>query len=634
MELNEIVELVNDVVKIHVDFYGNDIHKPLKQKDGNKYPEYYPGYNALCNDFDAIRNHAVKNVFPEKLFAVRSPNMTEREFEYVRANYKQISLPVYMDYLTSIKRAWNDNNWSVEYNEETNNIAGDNGFRYYIEKELPQYGSLENWGKNILPNIKSQDPNGVIVIRPESMPTKMVEQTTDNGQIILVPEIDDTIFIEPTPFYYTVKQKVRFKSDDWFLILTKRNSVVEYGGKKVREGLVFEFYDKNTIWFIEQTGKKIDNEFNAYLFYKHDLDKCPVTPLFGIPIVEESTITYQSPFLYAVDNLDLAVLNASNLQLAINNCVYPVRVMFGNECSFIDGKNNRCVDGMIVDMTSGHQYTCPSCNGTGLKERLSPNGTLLIRPPKFSGDASEATVMDPLKYVSPEVYTLDFLENNINRHETRARSILHLNDSSTSVTPDMVDPTATGRQLDEKSLFAFIKPISNEMFNVYEFTMNTIGAMRYPGKFKPAIVSEPQSFELLSESDYLKTIADAINLGLPPFVVYSIIYRYLNSVFFTEEKTSKAFNLVFNADRFLTSRDVEVQTKVANGTAFKWEEILHSSAIQLIRELEREHENFYDKPMDEQIQLLKDKAVAIANAIQVETDANNPALNIGKQFTI
>ena len=63
-------------------------------------------------------------------------------------------------------------------------------------------------------------------------------------------------------------------------------------------------------------------------------------------------------------------------------------------------------DGKIF--ADGHEKTCPSCNGTGLKSRLSPLGTMLISPStKFDAGEVGAT-QDPLRFVSPDVTTLEF----------------------------------------------------------------------------------------------------------------------------------------------------------------------------------------------------------------------------------
>lgn len=618
LDESRILDLVYSVTKAMRD------HEALtkrKDKKAPRYPEFYKGYNRMVKDYESIRVHSVKGVFPEDLIGKRSPNMTPEEHEYVKDNYKQLTLPIFIDYINSIKRAFNDNNWSILYAPE--NVIDDKpedhtkaNFRQYVEKFVPVFGSVENWMKNVLPTIKTTDANGIVVVRPYEIPYKLVEDE-ETGEFTVA--IDDSVPVEPTMYYYNCRQVVQFKEDEWYLILTNRKSYVVEGSKEEKTGLVFELYDNENIWEIRQVGKKTDWKFEATLYYNHALGYVPVTRLLGVPVVEEDNVVFQSPFLYAVDNLDLVMLNSSNLQLAINNCVYPVRVMIGNECDFVDDMNNACIDGVIHDLTTNRKRTCPKCNGSGLKSRLSPNGTLLIRP-KGMGTEGDANITDPLKFVSPEVHTLDFLEANIAKHEARAKSILHLTDTNTMGDPSIIDPSATGRMIDEQNLFSFIRPISNEMFYIFEFVLKTIGKMRNESVEAPE-VQYPQRFDLLTEDDYLQSISGAIERGLPPFVIYTAIYRYLNSVFYTEGKGSSVFNLIMEADRLLTMTDEDIQLRLSNGTVSKWEDVLHSSAVQLIKELERTDERFWEKELNEQVAALQELAKAKAEEIKAEQPA-------------
>ena len=62
-----------------------------KEQDTNRkknvtLPEYYPTYLQAVENMEAIRIHAEKGVFPERLFKAKSPNQTDKEFDYLKAN--------------------------------------------------------------------------------------------------------------------------------------------------------------------------------------------------------------------------------------------------------------------------------------------------------------------------------------------------------------------------------------------------------------------------------------------------------------------------------------------------------------------------------------------------------------------
>lgn len=608
IEVEEILKKVREVAKIKKDHESDYRHKHHESRI-HKYPNYYFGYREACLDYDTIQPHAVKGVFPHELFNHRAPNETEAEHDHAKKNFRQVTMPVFIDHVNSIKRAFNDGNWSISYGKEPYDLE-ELTFQKYVESDIRPFGSIENWIKQILPPIKSQDPCGVVAVRPAHL------SRTESGMI------DDSVLPAPVPFYFTIKQVVGYKEDEWFLIESMDHSKLD--GRT--PGLVYEFYDDTNIWVIRQVGKVADLTFEAELFFTHESGFVPVHRLMGVPVVHGDRLYFQSPFLYATDNLDLVLLNASRLQLSTDKCVYPVRVMLGNECQFVDRDGERCVDGVIQKTVDEKLISaaCPSCHGSGLKSRISPLGDFLIRPKSGSLADDNITPDQALKYSSPDVTTLEFLMKLIADNEHRARKILHLQTSNSEVKG--TDSTATGMAIDQKALYSYIKPISDEMFYLYEFILRCIGVQRYGKDFKAPSITYPVSFEFFTERDYLEQIKEATQAGLPPFVIHSIIYRFLKSLYYTEKETSRAYELVIRADRLLTLNDDVIALMIGRNTAAKWEEILHVSAISMIQKLESEDPKFWDKTAEERVTVLQAAAKALEAEIKPTIQAAPPLL--------
>lgn len=558
---------------------------------------YYSLYPVAVENMDSIRVHAEKGVFPDKIFANRSPNQTEEEAKYIKATYKQVTLPVFMDYISTVSRAFSDANWSISYGvEEDKYITAGKTFQHYIEKEIKIYGSIENYVKSIIPTIKAIDAMGVIAVKP----SKIDYIETSEGAVI-----DPDKMIEPAPFYYTSAQVVDYIEGEYYLIETNEKSLVDYGGRKELKGKIYEAYDKDNIYRIIQVGKYTDNKFELQVYFNHNLNKVPVTRLKGIPKIEDSQVLWQSPFLFAVDNLDLVAMNASNLQISISKCVYPYAILLGDECEFED-EEARCVGGYIFD--DGKKRTCPSCNGSGIKSRLSVMGQMIVKAPTRTNQTDELnTSYKPIEFVAPPVDTLEFLEKNIERNENRARKILHLQ-NSTEVVQFNAENTATGSSNNLKALYAFVKTVSDQTFEIYEFILNTIGEQRYGKEYKGVTLVYPNSFDFLTDEDYMAQISEATKAGLPPFVIHAVVYKYLKALYFNEKKTADVFNLIINTDRLLTLSNDDIALKLAKGTVAKWEEILHTSAITFVGELETEIKDFFSLDFLTQKQKLVEKA--------------------------
>lgn len=578
--------------------------------------EFYPNYRKIVTDYRNIRVHAVKHVYPSKLFADRSPNQSKEEWEYVRANFRKVTMPVFVDFINLIQRAFFDQNYQIDYSNQkkkSDESIDENSLEWYLKNEICEYGSIDGWLK-ALPSVKIIDAMGVVAVRPELPKMKIVDEEE---------VVDETELPRPQPYYYSCESVLKYEDEHFYLIRTDRYSKVKEGSRWEDTGIIFELYDQENIWFITQVGKKSDYKFEITLFFNHGFGYPPVKRLDGVTVIEEGKPYKQSPFLYSVDNLDLVLLNATNLQLACNNSVYPIKVMIGNACTFTSPDGTRCIDGVINNPAKGERVTCPSCQGSGLQQRTSPIGVYLVRPKGLGKE--EESPQDAIRFVSPEVTALEFLEKRINTDEKRARSILHLKSTQENGTGENV--IESGSQA--KSTTAFIKPISDQIFDMLEFIVDSIRKMRYgvESDIPNPEIMRPNSFDLLTHQDYLNEISEAIKNKLPGVVINAAIDRYISSLYRNEKEKLRVYKLLLASDKLLMNTEDEIAAKIATRTADVWEETLHSSGLIFIQELENEDTGFWTKTVDEQKAALIEKAKA--KALELPKPTPVPSFGFG-----
>lgn len=570
-------------------------------------PEYYPNYRKAVDNYEEILVHADKDVFPARLFARRAPNQTDEAAKWIYDNYQNITQPIYLDFLNTILRCTHDANWSIEYGKDSDDfINAQRTFQEYVEKKIDNYGSVENFFKSIVFDVKLKDAMGVIAVKPARIP--IIE--TDEG-----PVYSSTELIEPAPFYYTCKQVLSSPVEDYVLVELYEKSWVEYGGgPKKKMGRVYEFYDDQNIWIATQVGKYIDNTYRIDLYYNHGWNRIPVERLKGVPHISEGEIFYQSQFLFAVSPLNLVAQNATYMQASICKVVYPATVMLGDVCEF-EENGNKCNGGVIGfyegfgDTATYKSYTCPKCHGIGLTSRMGPLETFLLKP-YIRGENEQAETQSsqkPLEYISPETTTLEFLEKTCQLRKEDARKILHLHTSNSEV-KGSDDMTATGMFIDMKALYAFVMPIANQAFELLEFIYNAIGYMRYGNKFTPPQLIYPQSFDIGTAQDNLETISYMVKNNMPPVIIQAEIYRYLKSVFYTEKLSSQIYRLLIQTDRLLIMPQDDIFIEQSKGLVQDWQVILHDSAINFINDLVLENENFFDQDLTVQKEQLIAKA--------------------------
>jgi hypothetical protein len=191
----------------------------------------------------------------------------------------------------------------------------------------------------------------------------------------------------------------------------------------------------------------------------------------------------------------------------------------------------------------------------------------------------------------------------------KSRRILHLPSSDESGTIGEAS-TATGSLNKLRSLYAFIKPVSDQLFNLYEFMLVTIGKMRYGQEFGGVNLVYPTSFDISTPSDYLAVISEGVKAGVPPSITFSNVYNYIRAIHYTDEETSAVYDLIINADELLLMSSADIVARIANGTVERYQDVIHHSAPQLIMELIRNFiptetaQKFIDLPMSEQVAAL------------------------------
>lgn len=613
LEANEIEDIINQTLKIEKKVSGFE-ELPFLKRVAKK-EEFYAGYFMNVQAVDEIKVHAVRNTYPANIIDNRAPNMTDIERDYVKANYKQITMPVYVDFLNTIKRAFSDNNWSLSF---TSDDGSEGGLWDYLDNGLKHTKlqmSLESFIKDVIPSIKTIDSMGCIAMKPEKIFTKEL----DGGETVIGDEA-----LEPIPQYYSVEQLRNFVEGEYYLFLTNELSVVKIGNRNEQSGFIYELYDKMAIYRIIQTGAKKDNTYVVEEYFRHDEDRVPVKRLEGIPDYVDGSISWISPFSYAVPLLDDALIDANMLRGVKATTMFPYRVMVGNTCEYmmdIGGEIKQCGGaGYFHDYTNGdkNMITCKGCNGSGLRDRVSPSGTMLLKPEAI-GEKSELISSQPaMQYVAPSVDVPKFTREEILRHINEARKILHIRESNTEV-KGSEDMTATGMVIDEKALYSFIKPLSDQIFEMYGFIIEWTSIMRY-NKEAEYILTAPITFDFKTEYDYLAEISMAIKNGLPPFVVHTIIIKYLKTLFYNQLESAHAFNVIVRADRLLTMDDEEVDMKLSQGIIADWEVVLHDSAVSFVMDLVAVDKGFFEKDIQVQI----DALVEMAKKVALESKASKP----------
>lgn len=640
-DAQEVINLLTPIINLYKK-YDPKTNNPRYKYKIDDLPDFYPNYKTAIKYAHRIRIHSETGCFPETLFINRYPNQTDKEFEYMKSNYKQNTLPVFVDFVSTMTRPFSDGNWDIQYDDENEQEKDD--FRHYVENEIEVVRSLKEYVKGLLPSLKTVDANGVIAIRPEKV-FKIVDEETEEEVI------DNSTLVSPQPYYYPIEQVLSDTKydDDYFILESAEKSEVEYAGQKLKKGHVFEIHDENNIWIAKQVGKFTDYKFDVEIYFTHNAGRLMASRMKGIPQFVNGSYLWQSQFMYGCDLLDLALTNANYLQCTLANSMFPYRVMIGNKCEYKEqgdgGAFWACDGGKIFSSKTSTTIDCPSCHGSGLRDRVSPMGVMLLNPSDMNSDGDVKFSGKAMEYVSPETTASEFVLKKIESDLAKARDVVKIKPSRQAQGPDVTPgaKTATEELGDQKAQYAAVKMFNDQVFDLYDFLLFGIGYQRYGNNFKMPILIRPTSFDFNTETDYLEKITSAQEAKLSPSIIGNLIYKYLQTIYFNNQKAAAVFNLVYSTDMLFVLSQDDVIMKFNRGLCQPWQIILHDSADQLIDELVEEHKDakfcdvndctkgFFALDFKEQKELLIKKAKEKAAEIQQVQPAAQSLLDRARQ---
>lgn len=561
--------------------------------------EFWPGYIEAVMQYEAASIHA-RGKFPDYLFQALSPLQEKEELEYLKSTYQATTKDVFIEFSNTAKKAIQNGN--IEFDTKEGDKDG-NALKKYIFEDIQNFNSIVIWMYAMLDQ-KLIDANGIFAVWPEY-------DVDNEGRII-----GET---NPQPLIYNV-DKIIWKQNGEYIVITSKRS--DNGG------LILRYFGREFISQYNQAGKLSDFVFEETRHFEHEIGFAPAQELKGIAVLRENVIQYDSIFNTAVPHLNLAVIDSVTL-LAIKKKVgYPTRVVMREKCRYQEGPS--LCEGGNITVSDGQKMTsknCPQCRGTGFIGVFGPMSELAITA---SADITEQntgiTAANAMSYVSPSTDIPKFLREEVEHHTNRSLEVLHLKSQPRGAG----DISATEKNRDKENTESFIKPISDQLWDIAAFVIECIGVMKFlPSGYesmRPKVIPA-QSFDLLGADDYIAEMSEAKKSGVPEIVIQNIVYKYMNVIHHDDTISMRVFQLMEKSDRLLTMSNDQVAVAQSRGTVAPWEAVLHQSTTYIIHRaiLERgEGKPFWDLEEEEQIAIIQETAKQIVPV--AETNELPPAL--------
>lgn len=593
----------NDIVLI-----VKGISKRLKDKGGKIHDiKWHSCYEEQCQIAEDISVHAQKNKFPEKMMKTKAPNETEVELKYRKDNFESITMPYWYRAVSSVSgRIWNEQNHTITINDDE--------VKEYLFKEFPVYKSIIDYFKAIVTPYKINDPNAVLALKINDFPTKEDEEGNE--------VIDDSEQLSPSLQVYACSKIIDFDLGKYCIVMSDAKTEIEFGNRKVKEGFVFYLYDKENIWKIYQTGKKVDWTFAIENYFNHGLGYLPCWKLKGILKTDikddDNDLIYYSYFTPAIPLLNKALKQDSTLDASVSKTAFPVRTYYEDECS-----EPTCQGGKVLEYEDGKENwrTCGKCNGTGKGGvTFSPLKDHVLRPPRKTVTDEEVQLPFPaFAYVSPDTTILEFLDNKIKSEIVEAFTFINIDVSNKG--DNTGSQTAIEVKIDREELFAFLKQFSHEIFDLFKKSVEAILKIRYQNTDSFS-VNPPKTFEIYGAEELTFELGEAKKAGVPEIGIREITREYMGQRFSQQGDLPKIVELVFKVDGYATKDTTEISILKSSNLIQLWQAILHEEIYQFIDELMEENKDFLAWDLMRQKSELEKLAKARASELTPNTAAN------------
>lgn len=558
-----------------------------KKRDDEEYEPYFSKSHEFGHETrEHLSYHADFDVFPDDLIEHAAPNEDAKEFRYRKENYKQVTKPIWDKALSTTYRIFNPQNYSVDWKDEE---AQD-----YFTYLYPRIGSFFELFKDVIHKMKFADPNAVAAVKPYFIPTTV--QSVDGEDVMVVNQSER---IEPITELFSADCVFEFRHD-WCLLLTKEKSEIKVSGRNKKEGLVFEYYNENTIYKIIQYGDQKDWTFIAEEYYTHNWEQMPCWKLKGIPVYDPIEIIYYSHFMCALPNLDqAAVLNSTSFGV-INKIAFPTRWYYEDNCGTCSGS------GMVEDYANTTKVKCGDCGGTGHKMTFTFGKDYIIPMPDNSVQQDTTTLPSPpFGTVDPPVDSVKFLDEKVKYLLETA--FLNLN---ISVTDAPTGVTATEKTIDEDELITFLMQISSEEFYLMDELIKAHTWMRWQ-KEEIVTINKPTEFRIRSSADLTEELKTGVAAQLPVPYLMKLQQENIDQRFQNDDVMSDVVRVVSLVDPFVTADLMTINSLVSDGSIEKWQKTLHFSIYNFMYLKLDENPNYLDNNIQTITKDMQDMAKAL-----------------------
>ena len=516
----------------------------------------HPYYNKAIEHARDMGVH-VEGETPEHLLNITRPNEQSEIKEYRLATYQPVTQSLSEKVVNTVNKIFNPRLWSFEFEDQGDKDT----LAQYLTEDYPFYRSIMNFVTETFTTKDFSDPNGAIVVMPQSF------------------DINETEFFEPVATVYTSESLVDY-GDNYYTFLF---------------GDVVKVFTTTDITYYRNVKDKWDITFE----YVHDFGFIPVFRLGGIIKGKQEPFYYESWIRGVLPHWNQVVQLTSDLQAAYVNHLFMDKWEYESEC-----QAEGCNAGMIkTEIKTGKDIdiadvACKTCKGTG-KVSKSPYGIHTVNRDAINPDVPLPT--PPAGYIDKPIGVVDKVEDRITKEEKRGLASVNME----IVQMVGTDQSGIAKTVDREDLNAFLSRYSRHVFEyVLPELIRNIAAWRYGvtvsdiDSILPSI-SQPKDFNILGLEQLSTEYKDATNAKVSDGYLQHIEKELVQTKFANNDDARKLNEALINLNPY-PGKSVDDLLTLQNLSEEQWTIYKSIHLIELVNIAIENDNRFLDKPLKQQ----------------------------------
>lgn len=577
---------------------------PENEKDFNDYlvaiseGKYKHEYYDKAEDHHEAMAVHVEGATPDKLLKINRPHEPEDIKQYRLDVYKPVTKSLSDKVINTVARIFNPRLYRIEFKERPSKVKEGEGLEKYLMEDYPFYISLMNYVANNGLRKIFADPNGIIMIWPESIDS-------------------ETEYVKPVPVYIKTERIYDFEDEKYYTFVGKdKNEVCILDETTYRKYRI----DKTT-----QGKTTITLEYQ----YEHGIGTPPAFRLGGQIKGDNNPYWFMSYMAGVLPHWDKVVTMTSDLDGSIVNHLYPERWEWQTEC---DNCNGTGYSGTVKvengpDKGKEINVQCATCSGAGKITARGPFGALTINREALNPELPPPT--PPADYITKDIEPIRELQSLIQKEEQKGFSSINME----ILNKIGENQSGIAKTIDRQDLDSYLMDVSNHVFKC--FIPNIIyytAAWRYKLVLEPTQILDylpdihaPKEFSVLSINELMVEYKEATNKSSGNSASSTYIRQLekeMMNIKFSNNEEKRLRNIAIIELNPFPSRTADDLLTSASQGAVKKEDWIKSNYIEILVDTAiKENEGFLE--LD-----IVDKNKVLDEIIRRDYVIQTPMLNV------